>query len=158
MKKIETTLLLIRKNGKILLARKRRGFGEGKFNGVGGKREPNETIDETMLRETKEEIGVTPKNWQKIAYIEYDEVMKGERSLVCMSLYTATDFDGTPEETEEMSPAWFDENNLPFGEMFGDDPYWFPYLLAGQKFKAKFVFDDDFNITSYNITPVDDLD
>jgi hypothetical protein len=34
---IETTLLLLIKNNKIMLALKKRGFGEGKFNGVGGK-------------------------------------------------------------------------------------------------------------------------
>lgn len=158
MKRIETTLLIIRKNGKVLLARKKRGFGMGKFNGVGGKREPNETIDETMIRETQEEINVTPQSWQKMAEIEYDEIMKGERCLVLMSLYEATDYEGEPVETEEMAPHWFDENALPFGEMFGDDPYWFPYLLSGQKFKAKFVFDDDFNITFHDVKPVESLD
>jgi len=37
MKKMETTLCLLRRNEEILLAMKKRGFGEGKYNGVGGK-------------------------------------------------------------------------------------------------------------------------
>ena len=60
MKKMETTLCLLRRNEEILLAMKKRGFGEGKYNGVGGKIEGTETPEAAMLRETKEEIGVTP--------------------------------------------------------------------------------------------------
>ena len=65
MKTINTTLLLVIKDGKILLAQKKRGFGEGKFNGVGGKAEEGETIEQTMLRETKEEIGIVPTIYKK---------------------------------------------------------------------------------------------
>lgn len=35
MDRVETTLLILRKENQILLAMKKRGFGEGKFNGVG---------------------------------------------------------------------------------------------------------------------------
>src|SRR5437762_731474 len=43
---------------KILLAMKKRRFGAGKWNGVGGKLEGNETPKSNAVRETKEEIGV----------------------------------------------------------------------------------------------------
>ena len=56
MKILETTLLLLRKDNEILLAKKKRGFGEGKYNGVGGKLEDGETPEEAMIRETEEEI------------------------------------------------------------------------------------------------------
>ena len=36
MKKTETTLCILRKDNQILLALKKRGFGTGKYNGVGG--------------------------------------------------------------------------------------------------------------------------
>jgi 8-oxo-dGTP pyrophosphatase MutT (NUDIX family) len=43
----DKTLLFLHKpdEQKILLAMKKRGFGEGKWNGVGGKREPGESIE-----------------------------------------------------------------------------------------------------------------
>ena len=53
-----TTLCLLIKDNKILLPIKKRGFGKGKNNGVGGKLEDGETELEAMIRETKEEIGV----------------------------------------------------------------------------------------------------
>jgi 8-oxo-dGTP pyrophosphatase MutT (NUDIX family) len=53
------TLLLLRSNGRILLGRKKRGFGAGKANGFGGKVEVGETIKEAAVREMHEESGVT---------------------------------------------------------------------------------------------------
>src|SRR6267378_3523397 len=45
---------------RVLLAMKKRGFGAGLWNGAGGKPEPGETIEETAVRECREEINVTP--------------------------------------------------------------------------------------------------
>jgi len=48
------TLLFLIKEDQILLAMKKRGFGMGRFNGVGGKIEPGETIEQAMIRECQE--------------------------------------------------------------------------------------------------------
>lgn len=61
MKNKETTLLIIKKENKILLARKKRGFGLGKWNGIGGKIEENETPEQAVIREIKEEFMVDIK-------------------------------------------------------------------------------------------------
>ncbi len=45
------TLLFLRKNNHILLAMKKRGFGADRWNGVGGKLEPGETIEQALVRE-----------------------------------------------------------------------------------------------------------
>lgn len=45
------TLVLVRNDvGDILLGLKKRGFGEGKWNGFGGKVEPGETIHQAAAR------------------------------------------------------------------------------------------------------------
>ena len=51
MNKLETTLLYLRKNDEILLAKKKRGFAKDKYNGVGGKVENGETPEEAAIRE-----------------------------------------------------------------------------------------------------------
>ena len=102
MENLTTTLLLIIKDDRILLARKKRGFGEGKLNGVGGKQEIGETIEETMIRETQEEIGVVPKDFFKMAIIDFDEYVKGKRTNVSMHIFLAKDFDGEISESDEM--------------------------------------------------------
>ena len=112
-KQLTTTLLHIIKDGKILLAEKKRGFGVGLFNGVGGKLEPGETVEQAMIRETQEEINVTPINYKKVAVINFDMFHKGEPTLEEMHVYIANDFIGTPDETEEMKPQWFDMDKIP---------------------------------------------
>jgi len=46
------TLVFVRdvKNQKVLLGYKKRGFGMNKWNGLGGKVEPNETIEQGAIR------------------------------------------------------------------------------------------------------------
>ncbi len=44
------TLVFARQPGKILLGMKKRGFGEGRWNGFGGKVEKGETIEQGARR------------------------------------------------------------------------------------------------------------
>ncbi|MFA7689080.1 MAG: 8-oxo-dGTP diphosphatase [Bacilli bacterium] len=151
MKKMQTTLLLLRKDNKILLAMKKKGFGEGKYNGVGGKIEPNETPEEGMIRESKEEIFITPTEYYKVGTIEFMECYKGEKLNLTFHLFIATNWDGTPTESDEVKPKWFDIDKIPYNKMFPDDKYWLPYVLEGKKIKGFFDFDEDWNILSYKI-------
>ena len=76
MSMLETTLCLLKKDNQILLAMKKRGFGEGKYNGVGGKIDKGETPEQAMIREVQEEILVTPTKYEKVGFIEFDEFIK----------------------------------------------------------------------------------
>ncbi len=148
---LTTTLLLIIKDGKILLAKKKRGFGAGLLNGAGGKVEPYESIEEAAVRETQEEFNITPLNIQKRAEIEFDEFVKGEHAIVNMSIFTATDYEGTPTESEEMAPVWFDIDKIPYTRMFPDDGHWLPEILKGKYVTGTFKYDINLNIIDYNI-------
>src|SRR4051812_25803070 len=55
---VRATLLFIVDKGRVLLIRKKRGFGKGKINGPGGKLDPGETELACAVRETEEELGV----------------------------------------------------------------------------------------------------
>jgi len=151
MKQQMTTLLLVIKDEQILLAQKKRSFGEGKFNGVGGKVEVGETIEEAMIRETKEEIGIVPIDYTQRATIYFDEYVKGEQMQVVMNLFVAKDFEGQLQESDEMRPEWFALDNIPFEKMFPDDKLWMPILLEGKNFEGYFKFDENFNLLSYEI-------
>lgn len=152
MKQMTTTLLLIRQGNKILLAEKKRGFGIGKLNGVGGKLEPNESVEQAMIRETYEEINVIPTKYEQVAKVVFDEVVKGEKTIVTMYIFVATEYKGQPKESEEMCPHWFDIDSIPYDRMFPDDKYWLPKVLEGKKLEAYFDFDDKFNLLSHTIT------
>jgi mutator protein MutT len=148
---LETTLCLLKKEDKILLAMKKRGFGEGKYNGVGGKIEGGETPDDAMIRETKEEILVTPTKYEKVGIIEFDEFYKGQKEKVMFHLYVASEWQGEPTESDEMKPEWFDIQSIPYDKMFPDDKYWLPLILEGRKIKAYFDFDEEWNLLGKKI-------
>ena len=142
----QTTLcLLIRKNQdgeELLLAMKKRGFGKGKWNGVGGKEDPEKgdtDVTKTAVRETEEEIGVKIKKMEKVAVLSfYYPYKKGWDQDV--HVFLVRDWQGEPVESEEMLPKWFKMNEIPFKEMWDDDRYWLPKILEGKKLKAKFTF------------------
>lgn len=157
MDKLETTLCLLKRNNEILLAMKKRGFGEGKYNGVGGKIENSEIPEQAMIRETEEEINVTPIKYEKVGEIEFDELYKGNKQRLVFHLYLVYEWSGNPVESEEMSPKWFDINNIPYDKMFPDDKYWLPLILQGKKVKAYFDFDENWNIISKEIEEISEI-
>lgn len=135
-----TTLCLVYKHPKILLGLKKRGFGKGRWNGYGGKVQKNETMEESVVREMQEECGITPTNFENrgVMYFEFKEIPD---QIYEVNLFAIHDYTGEPIETEEMKPQWFDVNDLPWNEMWSDDPIWYPLFLAGKKFEANFLFD-----------------
>lgn len=153
----QLTLVLLRREGEVLLAMKKRGFGAGRWNGVGGKLEPGETVEQALLRETREEIGVELRAYNKVAEIEFDEQVGGEQTLMHVHVYTASAWDGEPTESEEMRPEWFRLDAVPYAEMWPDDEYWLPAVLAGQKLHAAFTLDQHDRITSYDVTIVEEV-
>lgn len=149
---METTLLLLKREDEILLAMKKRGFGAEKYNGIGGKIEENETPETAMIRETQEEILITPIEYEKVGRIQFIEYYKQEKVDMTFHLFLATKWKGDPQETEEMKPEWFSIKQIPYDNMFEDDRYWLPYILKGKKVKGFFEYDEAWNLLSYQIT------
>ena len=57
LRTLNTTLTVFFKDNKVLLGEKKRGFAKGTLNGIGGKQDMGETIEQAMVRECQEEIG-----------------------------------------------------------------------------------------------------
>lgn len=147
MKQATLCFLVDKANDSILLAMKKRGFGVGLWNGVGGKVQDNESIENAMKRETKEEIEVDVIDYEKVGEIQFnfeDKSISGQN----VHVYLARAWEGFPMETEEMKPQWFSINEIPYAQMWEDDKYWMPIILNGKFVKAKFKFSDE-NALSY---------
>lgn len=139
MKKL-LTLCLVEKENQILLGMKKRGFGEGHFNGFGGKVEANETIEAATTRELFEEVGLTALSLEKIGILEF--TFESDPTLeLQMHIFKTNEFEGTPLESDEMSPQWFTVDTIPYQQMWTSDVKWFPLFLSKQKFTGAFRFD-----------------
>ncbi len=140
-----TTLCLLLKDDKVLLAMKKRGVGVGKWNGVGGKVEEKETIEQAAIRETREEIGIDlsgPRCLKNVGSLKFYFKDKPE-SNQHMHIFIAVNFSGEPAESEEMKPVWYSYGDVPFHAMWPDDIHWLPLVLAGKKIKGEFYFNED---------------
>jgi len=154
MQKKTLSLLFLRRDNEVLLAMKKRGFGEGRWNGVGGKVEAGESLEQAMVRETEEEIGVTPTVFEKVSDIRFDEYFKGTPTLMHVHVFTASEWTGEPIESEEMAPQWFAISDIPYADMWSDDEFWLPQVLAGKKISADFKLDATDTIISHTVTEV----
>lgn len=109
---IETTLCYIEKDNKYLMlhrTKKQDDPNKGKWIGVGGKLEIDESVEECLLREVVEETGLVLTQYQYRAKIyfytdTFDDVI--------MYLYTATEFTGELIECKEGDLAWIDKSNV----------------------------------------------
>ena len=151
MKTLNTTILILQQDDKILLGKKKRGFAIGKFIGIGGKQDPGESIEQTMIRETQEEIGVTPTRYQKVGVILFDTYYKGEHTNLILNIYTSNEFLGEAKETDEILPVWFNRNNIPYDQMLEDDILWMEIILNGDYVCGKVVFDPNLVMQSNTI-------
>ena len=141
-----TLVFLIKRNpvGEILLGYKKAGFAQGKFNGFGGKVETGETIEHAAVRELWEEasIKVEEQDLDKVAHLTFYFPFMPDWDQVVYVFLVRT-WRGEPVESDEMRPAWYKVSEIPFGQMWQDDPHWLPRVLAGQRIRAWFTFGRD---------------
>ena len=118
------------KNNKILLGLKNRNFGAGLYNGFGGKVEYNESILEAAQREFKEEAGITMIDPVNIGVINFHD--NSETRIV--HIFRAEKYKGHITSSEEMSPRWFDINDIPFDNMHPDNKLWLNNIFQEKYF------------------------
>ncbi|XP_054107165.1 oxidized purine nucleoside triphosphate hydrolase isoform X1 [Callithrix jacchus] len=179
------TLVLVLQPQRILLGMKKRGFGAGRWNGFGGKVQEGETIEEGAKRvrisprlacsgtlmaycslkllgsndppasalELQEESGLTVDALHKVGQIMFEFV--GEPELMDVHVFCTDSVQGTPVESDEMFPHWFQLDQIPFKDMWPDDSYWFPFLLQKKKFHGYFKFQGQDTILDYTLQEVD---
>ena len=139
MKKV-LTLVVVHDHERILLGLKKRGFGEGRWNGFGGKVERGETIAQAAARELREEAGIEAVNLKPRGILTFS-FEKDYTDLLEINIFTTSQYTGEPVETEEMKPQWFEHHEIPYQEMWADDPHWLPLVLSGKDVKGHIHFD-----------------
>jgi 8-oxo-dGTP diphosphatase len=134
------TLTFVLDNRRVLLIHKKRGLGAGKVSAPGGRLEPGETYEACAVREVEEELRITP---HQIAYAGENSFAFLDGYSIHAKVYRTSHWSGTPVETSEAVPVWVDVDAIPYDDMWADDHLWVPHLLAGRRFRGRYVFDGD---------------
>ncbi len=107
-----TLCYLIRDDRWLMLHRtkKPKDMNEGKWIGVGGKIEENESPEECLLREVWEETGLQLTRWRYRGIVTFvSDLWEGEY----MHLFTADGFAGTMGACDEGQLQWIPREEIP---------------------------------------------
>ena len=107
-----TTLCYITRGNDVLMlhrVKKRNDINHDKWIGIGGKFEGEESPDECILRETREETGLTLTDYRCRAVITFRQ--RGEEGEY-MYLFTADGFTGRLRDCDEGDLQWISREKL----------------------------------------------
>ena len=110
-----TTLCYIEKDNKYLMlhrVKKENDLNKDKWIGVGGKFEQGETPEECLLREVKEETGLTLTNYRFRGIVTF---ISDEWGCEYMHLFTATEYEGeliNQKDCTEGELVWIPKNEI----------------------------------------------
>lgn len=140
----ETTLCYIEKANKYLMLhriKKENDYNHDKWIGVGGKFEPGEGPIECLLREVKEETGLTLTKYEYrgIVYFESDKWPEE-----AMHLFTATEFEGELIECDEGELKWIPKNEVIKLNLWEGDKVFLKLLVEDKEFfRLKLRYEGD---------------
>lgn len=107
-----TTLCYIEQDGKYLCLhrnKKQNDLNEGKWVGIGGKFEDKESPEDCLIREVKEETGLTLTHYDYRGIVTFvSDIWQTEY----MHLFTADGFEGKITECDEGDLEWIDKSEL----------------------------------------------
>lgn len=118
---------------------KENDVNKDKWIGVGGHFEEDESPEECLLREVKEETGYTLTSYQYRGIVTF---ISGNGVTEYMSLFTADGFEGEPIPCDEGELEWVDIDKVEELNIWEGDKIFFR-LLAENKgfFSLKLVYD-----------------
>lgn len=107
-----STLCYVTRGNQVLMlhrVKKRNDINKDKWIGIGGKFEPGESPDECLLREAREETGLTLTSWRCRGVVTFlNEGQEGEY----MYLFTADGFTGSMTDCDEGDLQWVSRDFL----------------------------------------------
>lgn len=109
---VNTTLCYIEKDNQYLMlhrTKKQNDLNESKWIGVGGKFEKDETPEECLLREVREETGLTLTKYKLRAIITF---ISNEWETEYMYLFTASEFTGELIDCDEGDLEWVEKSKI----------------------------------------------
>jgi 8-oxo-dGTP pyrophosphatase MutT (NUDIX family) len=148
-KKIMTEALAIRGDEVLLGRRKKNGFGQGKWLGLGGKVEDGEALEQAMIRECYEESGIEVNSFEKRGVLTFHYTDDPDMEV---HYYEILEFSSLPSDSDEMQIAWWKIAEIPYDLMWPNDRFWLPMFLRKEFFEGEFYFDKNYQIIKHKIS------
>ena len=140
---INTSLCYIERGEQYLMlhrVKKQNEMCRWQWIGIGGKSEPGESPEDCVLREVREETGLTLTRWRYCGIVTF--VLAGWTEY--MHLFCADGFEGTLRECDEGVLEWIDKSALRALPMWEGDKIFFRLLEEQHPyFSLKLVYDGD---------------
>lgn len=129
-----TTICYIEQDGNYLMlhrTKKENDQSHDKWLGVGGKFEKDESPDECILREVKEETGLTLTSYQLRGVMTFvSDIWETEY----MFIYTADEFEGELTECSEGDLQWIKKTEVMNLKLWEGDKIFLKKLIDGDGF------------------------
>ena len=147
-----STQCYIEKNGKYLMLHrtvKENDVNKDKWIGVGGHFEENESPEECLLREVKEETGYTLTSWKFHGIVTF---ISGTGITEYMWVYSADGFTGEPIPCDEGELAWVEKDRLEELELWEGDKIFLKLMAEDAPvFSLKLVYDAEGTLTEQKL-------
>ena len=140
-----TTLCYIEQDGKYLMlhrVKKKNDINHDKWIGIGGKFEFQESPEDCLLREAKEETGLTLTAWRYRGVVTF--ISGPEDDAEYMHLFTATGFTGDLKTCDEGDLQWVEKTRLRELTLWEGDKLFLDLLEQDAPFfSLKLVYEGD---------------
>lgn len=147
-----STLCYIEKDGQYLMlhrTKKEHDVNKDKWIGVGGHFEADESPEECILREVREETGLTLTSWRYRGIVTF---ISGDGVTEYMSLFTADGFTGTMTDCDEGVLEWVDKKKIWDLNLWEGDKIFFLLLERNVPFfSLKLVYDGSSRLVSASL-------
>lgn len=123
-----TTLCYIEKNNQYLMLHrvvKKNDINKDKWVGIGGHFEKDESPEECLLREAKEETGLTLTSYRFRGLVTF---LSDKWDTEYMCLYTADAYEGELRECDEGTLEWIDKDKIGELKLWEGDKIFFRLL------------------------------
>lgn len=147
-----STLCYMERNGKYLMLHrtvKKNDVNKDKWIGVGGHFEADESPEECLLREVREETGYTLTSYRFRGIVTF---VSGNGVTEYMSLFTADGFEGEPIPCDEGELAWVDIEDVWSLNIWEGDKIFFRLMDEREQFfSLKLVYDGHGKLVSASL-------
>ena len=143
MKLATLCYVIDRKNSATLMIhriKKENDVHEGKWNGLGGKFEENESPEECVIREVKEESGLDIKSPKLHGFITFP-LFDGKDDWYVF-VFTADKFTGKLIDSDEGNLEWIPNDKIIDLNLWDGDAIFLNWLKNDKFFSAKFVYNN----------------